>query len=601
MPPAGRLPAREVALLERWIREGATWPQDLRSPAPTRAGLDWWAFQSIARSPGPGASIDRLVQERLKQAGLGFSPPAPPAQLIRRLAFDLHGLPPPPAEVDAFVQDSRPDAYDRLVDRLLASPHYGERMARRWLDVVRFAESDGYEHDLPRMDAWPYRDWVIAAFNQDMPYDRFAREQLAGDALHPDDPGAGIPTGFLVAGGFDSVGAAVQSPFMRAEVRQDLLEDMIGTTFQAFLGLTAQCARCHDHKYDPISLKDYYAVQAALAGAMHWTPKQKRPYFGVRSETPPEVRVLARGSIHAPGEVVRPAVPMLFRNVPPLPDAAGDRPRRLALAGWIGHRDNPLFARVMANRVWGWLMGQGIVSTPNDFGFNGDRPTHPELLDSLASSLADGWSVKGLVRRIVLSRAYRQSAEPDERGLQRDAENRLLWRRSPRRLEAEEVRDAVLAVSGSLNRKMGGPGFQLFTWKENAGALYQPADPPGPDFCRRAIYRHVVRGGEDTLLNTLDCPDSSSTTPKRAATTNPVQALSLLNNSFIDRESERLAARLEAETETLEAAVAHSYRLGLGRSPGADELERVVPFAREHGLRAWCRVLFNLTEFVSLD
>ncbi len=644
MPPKERLPSAEIEVLQAWVRQGAPWTGPaLKPPKPTRAGLDWWSLQPLNRPRVPSLRnthyatrlpdvVDAFVEARLAKERLRPNPPAGRRELLRRVTYDLHGLPPTPEELEAFVQDRGPGAYERVVDRLLASPRFGERFARRWLDVVRFAESDGYEHDLPRLNAWPYRDWVIDAFNRDLPYPEFVREQLAGDALHPGDPKAGIPTGFLVAGGYDAVGAKGASPMMRAEVRQDEIEDMLGVTGQALLGMTVQCARCHDHKFDPIAQRDYYRLAAALSGTRHWEPPFKQPFYGVRSEKPAETRLLVRGSVAAPGEVVTPgAVPALKMLDADL-GSGTDPERRLRLARWITDPANPLFSRVIVNRVWGWLFGRGLVATPNDFGFNGARPTHPELLEWLAGRFASprsqvpgpkddwdgdqkahlasgdragmGWSVKSLARALVLTRAYRRSSHSNQHSsisthqsaIEKDPENRFLWRHAPRRLEAEELRDTLLLVSGKLNPARGGPGFQLFTWKENAGALYTAIDPDDPNCYRRAIYRTVVRGSEDPLLTTFDCPDASNTTPRRSASTTAVQALSLLNNSFTDRMAGAFAERLGKEDP-----VTASYRLALQRNPTAEETSEARAFVAKFGLQAWCRVLFNTSEFLNIE
>ncbi len=614
MPPGKRLPAAETAALADWIRSGARWSggalDPLAATTSTRAGRDWWALQpvravkapsSASGSASPSEVIDAFLEETLRKRGLRPNPPAERSALIRRLSYDLHGLPPAPEEIRAFVEDPSPDAVEKAVDRLLASPRYGERMARRWLDVARFAESDGYEHDLPRLTAFEYRDWVIRAFNEDLPYERFVQEQIAGDALHPGDPRAGIPTGFLVAGGHDTVAEKSVSPMTQADARQDELEDTIGVTSQAFLGLTAQCARCHDHKFDPIPQRDYYRLQAALIGARHPLPGAKVPFYGARSTPPPVVRRLERGSVLNPKEEVTPGGLSALTSLKPDLIASSEPERRLALAKWITAPENPLPARVWVNRVWGWFFGTGLVATPNDFGFQGDRPSHPELLDWLASAFRrQGHSTRSLVRALVLTRAYRRSSDRVAASAQIDAGNRMLWRHASRRLEAEEVRDAMLAVSGRLNPAAGGPGYQLFTWKDNAGALYALRDADGAEFRRRAIYRLVVRGLEDPLLAGLDCPDPSSSTPRRASSVTPTQALSLMNHTFVERESAALAERIRSEgfAET-PAAVERSYLLALGRKPTRDERHRAAEFADRRGLDAWCRVLFNTAEFLT--
>jgi hypothetical protein len=615
MPPGRRLGSREIALLRRWIDSGAAVSvrpvESPRHSPSTRAGLDWWSLQPLRPGPAPGgaaSSVDAFIVSRLRQAGLTFAAEARRPELIRRLTFDLHGLPPTPEEISTFVSDPRPDAYERLVDRLLGSHNSGERMARHWLDVARFAESDGFEHDLPRPEAWRYRDWVIDAFNQDLPYDDFVRQQLAGDALAPDLPEAAIPTGFLVAGGFDRVGATAKAEAFRLETRLDELEEIIGATSQAFLGLTVQCARCHDHKFDPITQEDYYRVAAVFAGSGHYDSQYPVPRYVVRSDRPPTVRLLRRGSPDNPGPLILPGGVAAARVLPNSlykPGADSDPKRRLALAGWITDPRNPLPRRVMANRLWSWIFGTGLVATPNDLGFNGDRPSHPELLDWLAGEFQrSGGSWKRLVRTMVLSRTYRQSADrvplEVEAARGQDAENRLLWRRSPRRLEAEELRDAMLATAGALNPRPGGPGFALFSVKLNAGALYAPEDRDGEEFRRRTIYQTVVRAGQTPLLATLDCPDPSNPTPRREASSSAPQALGLLNDPFVARMAARFADRLEHEARELPARIERSTWLAWGRSPSPGELALGVETASRHGLPAWCRVLFNSSEFMYL-
>ena len=620
MPPkkADRLGAGEVAILKGWVKEGATWSGGALTPGSIttdrRAGLDWWSLRPIRRPVVPEVvdagrvanPIDAFVQAGLEAEGLRPAPEADPRTLIRRMTFDLHGLPPSPEEVDAFLADDAPGAVERLVDRLLASPRFGERQARRWLDVVRFAESHGYEHDSPRPNAWRYRDFVIKSLNDDQPYDRFVAEQLAGDVLAPDDPDAVAATGFLVAGPFDEVGSKVASALMRANVRQDELEDMIGVTGQAFLGLTIQCARCHNHKFDPIPQEDYYRLQAMLAGVRHGGPEaDKLRAYIPRSETPGPVRLLNRGNVQSPGRTVSPGAPSAVRTVSgtfDLSETAPEGDRRRALAGWITDRRNPLAARVIVNRIWQGHFGRGIVATPSDFGFNGTRPSHPELLDWLASELMeDGWRRKHLHRLILLSAAYRRSSRFDPEAASVDADNRLLWRMSPRRLEAEEVRDSALAVSGSLNPTMGGPGFALFEAKTNAGTLYRAVDRDGPEYRRRSIYRTVVRGTEDPLLTTLDCPDASTTTPTRSVTTTPLQALALWNDRFIHRQARAFADRLERESPEPGLRVDRAYRLAFGRPATAAERDRALEFVARHGLASFCHVLLNANEFLLID
>ena len=620
MPPkkAERLASPDVDLLERWVREGAVWSGGALLPGSLttdhRAGLDWWSLRTIVRPEAPRVRrperlanpIDAFLLARLEREGIEPAPEADRRALIRRMTFDLLGLPPTPEEVEAFVRDTSADAREKLVDRLLASPHHGERWARHWLDVVRFAESHGYEHDSLRPNAWAYRDYVIRSLNADLPFDRFTTEQLAGDVLAPGDPDALAATGFLVAGPFDEVGSKVTSPLMRANVRADEIEDMVGVTGQAFLGLTLQCARCHNHKFDPIPQDDYYRLAAVLAGVGHGGPEaDKAPVYVPRHTSPEPTHVLNRGDVQAPGRIVGPGAPGAVRTVSgtfTLPESAGEGARRLALARWLTDARNPLTARVIVNRIWQQHFGRGIVATPSDFGFNGSRPSHPELLDWLAAELVEGgWRLKRLHRLILLSSAYRRSSRFDPAAAGVDAENHRLWRTSPRRLEAEEVRDAVLAVSGSLNPAMGGPGFALFDSRTNAGTLYRPVDRAGPEFRRRSVYRTVVRGTEAPLLATFDCPDASTTTPTRSVTTTPLQALGLWNDPFMHRQSLRFAERLQREAPDPARRVDRAYALAFGRPPRDDERARAVDFAARNGWPTFARLLFNTNEFLFID
>ena len=620
MPPkkADRLASKEIDLLERWVREGAGWSGGalLAGSVTTdrRAGLDWWSLRPIVRPDVPPVRrrewvanpIDAFLLAKLEREGLDPAPEADRRTLIRRMTFDLHGLPPTPEEVEAFVTDPSIDALEKLVDRLLASPHHGERWARHWLDVVRFAESHGYEHDSLRPNAWAYRDYVIRSLNTDLPFDQFTAEQIAGDLLAPGDPNALAATGFLVAGPYDEVGSKVKSALMRANVRADEIEDMVGVTGQAFLGLTLQCARCHNHKFDPIPQDDYYRIAAVLAGVRHGGPEADKAPIYIPSHTPAEpTHVLHRGDVQAPGRIVGPGAPGAVRTIPAtfaLPESAGEGARRLALARWLTDRRNPLTARVIVNRIWQEHFGRGIVATPSDFGFNGARPSHPELLDWLATELVEGgWRLKRIHRLILLSSAYRRASRFDPAAAAVDAENHWLWRASTRRLEAEEVRDTVLAVSGSLNPAMGGPGFALFESKTNAGTLYRPVDRDGAVYRRRSIYRTVVRGTETPLLATLDCPDASTTTPTRSVTTTPLQALGLWNDPFMHRQSFLFAERLQREAPDPARRVELAYALAFGRPPRDSERARAVDFATRNGWPTFARLLFNTNEFLFLD
>lgn len=668
MPPKGKLTDAEKATLRRWIAEGADWGTaslDLfRYTTERRAGYDWWALQPLmnqaASSSGP--TIDSLIRQKLEQQGLQPSPAADRRMLIRRLSFDLLGLPPTPDEVAAFLKDERPDAYERLVDRLLASPDYGIRWSRHWLDAVRFGESQGFERDKIRDNAWPYRDWVIDSLNADMPYDLFARLQIAGDVLRPTDKSAVIATGFLVAGPFDEVGKTQQSAAMKVVVRQDELEDLVSVVGQTFLGLTVNCARCHDHKFDPIRQQEYYQLAAALDGVQHGTQdlsepavreqarnldkeigglqkslreleakksaedsgrieelkrtlaakteqRTKLPVFttyAVLPQTPGITHVLLRGNPTSPGDAVKPGGITTGADRAADFGLAADAPdvaRRTRLAQWITDEQQALFARVMVNRLWHHHFGSGLVDTPNDFGFNGGRPSHPELLDYLAGELirAD-WRLKPLHRLMVTSATYKQSSRFNEQSAAVDAGNRLLWRKSPTRLDAESLRDAILAVSGQLNPQMGGPGYRDFSTYVHNTQFYQMLDPVGPEFQRRTVYRTWIRSGRSGLLDAFDCPDPSTKTPRRAVTVTPLQALALQNNSFVLRMSQRYAERLRNEvSEDPQAQIRRAYQLCYARDPDDAELAALGPFVAQHGAAELCRVLFNSNEFLYVD
>ncbi|MBO0699203.1 MAG: DUF1553 domain-containing protein, partial [Zavarzinella sp.] len=879
---------------------------------PTRAGPDWWSLRPIIRPAPPAVAdlpaganpIDVFVRARLAAAGLRPAPPAGKLALIRRVAFDLTGLPPTPAEVDAFLADGAIDAYERLVERLLASPAYGERWARHWLDVVRYSESHGFEYDRLRDHAWRFRDYVIQSLNADKPYADFVREQIAGDVLTPGTRTGVIATGMLVAGPQDQAGLISASAVVRGRAREDELEDMLGTVGQTFLGVTINCARCHDHKFDPFTARDYYrlkavfdgvfpgdrpvypadeirirqaaagrldaqlaAVQAkigaferdarkqALAhrnpaatdvrlprpmarwtfdrdgrdsvGELHaelkdgariaggrlvvdgkaafatspplsrdltektleacvylpdleqrgggvlsvqtlkgdvfdgivfaerkplqWmagsdfylrtkdlsgpdesaTPAEPihvaityaadgriavyrngRPYgdgyvpeaskspvtfraresrvvFGVRHtggnnaflraeidearlydtaltadqvamsfragveritreelraamseagrrahqaeeeeaarlerevaslrrpeltyganpKQPGPTHLLKRGDVEKPGEAVTPGSPVAVKGPPPvdLPADAPEAERRRRFAEWVVHPENPLAWRVIVNRVWQHHFGEGLVRTPNDFGFNGDRPTHPELLDWLAAWFRDsGARLKALHRLIVTSATYRQGSAFDAKAAEADADDRLLWRFAPRRLEAEAVRDAMLAASGKLNREAGGPSMRPFRVETFNSAFYIPFDEDRSEFNRRSVYRMNVTSSRDPVLDILDCPDPSVKTPRRNATTTPLQALTLMNGPFADRMAAAFADRVRRDaTGGPKDQVTLAYRLAFGRPPTAAEQDRAVnvlrDVLRDAGLKPVCWALLNASEFV---
>mgnify|MGYP001240704644 FL=1 len=570
-----------------------------------------WAFEPLRKVVVPTEEkhpIDGFVRQRLATAGLTPSEPATPKAMVRRLHYDLIGLPPRPEVVLAFERNPTSDAYLKLVDELLASPSYGERWARHWLDVARYGESNGFEYNEPRRNAWPYRDWVIKAFNNDMPYDEFVRMQLVGDVLKSDQEGAAA-VGFLVAGMHNTVLPA--NIVLKQQARADELGEMVGVVGQSFLGLTIQCARCHDHKVDPISTEEYYSFAAAFNGVHHGERQVKGAnppkLFTVKTGKPAVMRVHLRGNAGTLGDEVLPGAVSAVRGLSAnlnLTSATPDADRRRAIADWITHRNNPLFNRVIVNRIWHWHFGRGLVSTPSDFGSSGTRPSHPELIDWLAGWFRDnGYQLKALHQLIVTSATYRQSARANATALQMDRDNRLLWRFSPRRVEGEVLRDSLLFVSGALNPQQGGPGFEDV--KEihfNAGRYYHPIVREGSEFDRRTIYRFTPRGGRDSLLDGFDCPDPSTTTPARTVTTTPLQALSLRNSPFIWRLAKRLAKRLEDEVgEDPAAQVEQAWMLCLGRIPDNDERQRAVGLVREHGMPALARILFNSGEFVVIE
>ena len=625
MPPKSPLPDAEKAAIRAWIAGGATWGSDPIDPyqatTARRAGRDWWSLRpverpeppAVARRDWPRNPVDRFVLARLEAERLAPSPEADRRTSIRRLRFDLTGLPPTPAEVDAFLADTSPDAYEKAVDRLLGSADYGVRWARWWLDLARFGESNGFEHDEPRAHAWRYRDWVVDSLNRDLPYDEFARLQVAGDVIRPRDPGAIEATGFLVAGGYDSVGQTQQSEPARALVRADEIEDVVGTVGQAFLGLTVHCARCHDHKFDPIRQAEYYRFASALDGVRRGNRMlpnvPKGQAFAVSPEPAGVTRVHLRGNPNNPGDPVSPgaiaavAGPSADFGLPP---DAPEAERRKALAAWVASDRNPLFSRVVVNRLWQAHFGPGLVETPSDLGFNGGVPSHPALLDWLASELvANRWSLKAIHRLIVTSATYRQSSRPDPAAMARDAGDRLAWRKAPTRLEAEMVRDAMLAVSGTLDPALGGPSFHdrdVRFAPDTRIVINLEADPARPGLNRRTLYRSWGRSARSGLLDAFDCPDPSTTAPRRAVTTTPLQALTLLNNALVLHLADALAARLAREAGPETGAQVHlAYRLALGRPPDPDEHTRAVRLARDHGAATLARALFNSNEFIYVD
>jgi hypothetical protein len=623
----GRLSTDEIESIRRWIEAGAPWPSaiDLVERSVPRAGADWWSLRPLVRPPIPPVRdrawiktpIDAFVLARLEQENLKPSPPADRRTLIRRVTFDLHGLPPTPEEIDGFVNDSAPDAYKKLVDRLLASPRYGERWGRHWLDVVHYGDTHGYDKDKRRDHAWPYRDFAIRSFNSDKPYGQFIREQLAGDVLYPTDRDAVIATGFIAAGPWDFVGHAELREGTVEKEKTRLLDrdDMVTTTISTFVSLTAHCARCHDHKFDPIPRQDYYRLQACFAGIDRGDrpigPKgsSELVYAAVPVATGPRpIYLLNRGDVEQRGPLLSPGALTCVTGPKPdfeLSNESKEGNRRAALAQWIADRRNPLTWRSIVNRIWQYHFGRGLVEAPNDFGRNGVRPTHPELLDWLASEFRDGGqSMKQLHRLILVSSTYQQSSGPNAKCATIDADNRFLWRMNRQRLEAEEIRDAVLAVSGQLHLKMGGPGFELFRFKDDHSPVYDHSalekinDPAN---WRRTLYRFTVRSVPNPFLECLDCADPNLNVPVRNTTLTALQALTLLNDPFMVKQAECFAERLRRVSSDPCRQVENAYALAFGRPPTPEEQNELLRYVNEYGLANACRLLFNANEFVFVD
>ncbi len=619
------LSRQEVASIRAWIETGADWPRGLVLRDRRLAGQRWWAFEPLATPGAPRVKnrawartpVDALVLFELEKRGLSPSPEADRRTLIRRLSFDLLGLPPTPEEIDAFVGDPSPNAYESLVDRLLVSPHFGERWGRHWLDVVHYGDTHGYDKDKRRDHAWPYRDYVIGSFNADVPYGRFIREQVAGDVIWPGEPRGIIATGFIAAGPWDFVGHVELREGTVDKLKTRLLDrdDMVSSTMATFVSMTAHCARCHDHKFDPITQTDYYRLQAVFAGV----DRGDRPYqiqslptgemvYSALSHAPRPIAVLRRGDVEQPGEAVGPGSLACLPGLPASfvlarPDDEGSR--RAALADWLASPQNVLTWRSIANRLWHYHFGRGIVETPNDFGRNGARPSHPALLDWLAAEIRDhGESLKALHRLIVCSAVYRQSSGGNAAFEAIDADNRYLWRQNRRRLDAEAVRDGVLAIAGTLDQRMGGPGFELFHFKDDHSPVYDHSDPDkvdNPQVRRRSVYRFVVRSVANPFMEALDCADPNLNTPVRSQTLTALQALALWNDLFIVRQSQEFARRLEASQTDPRARLVAAYRRALGRDPSAGELDLLAAYAARHGLAHACLLLWNTNEFIFID
>ena len=603
MPPTGKaLSAEQVSVLKTWIDGGAVWPDELAGKEST---VDHWAFRPVQRPQPPAvrnegwvrSPIDRFILARLERANIAPAPEADRAVLIRRLYLDLVGLLPTPKEVETFVADARPDAWDRLVERLLASPHYGERWGRHWLDLARYAESDGYENDVLRPDAFRYRDWVVGALNRDLPYDQFTIEQLAGDLLPGATDEQKIATGLHRNTLYNSASSADKEEFLTYAVK-----DRVDTTAAIWLGLTFGCAKCHSHKYDPIAQREYYAVYAFFNNTDH----HELPVPGGKALTLKAAKrmthVHLRGNFLQRGEKVEPATP---RFLPPL-TARGQQADRLDLAQWLVDAKQPLPARVAVNRIWQHLFGKPLVPTPDNFGLSGQPPSHPELLDWLAAEfVAKGWSQKQLIRTIVQSSAYRQSARIRPELLSTDPDNRLLARQHRFRVEAEIVRDLALSASGLLDRTVGGPsivppvakdfinGFGAEAWKK-----------PTPERHRRSIYIHVQRTLIHPVLSALDPADPNQPCAQRTRSCTPMQALTLLNDPTFSECASALGRRLTNAEGDPDARLVQAFQLCLGRTPTAAELAILRELVAQPNEAAWtgvARTLLNLEAFTTRE
>jgi mono/diheme cytochrome c family protein len=729
MPPKGKLAGSQIATLTHWVVGGAPYAEQAKpahgSPeAIADARQNFWAFKPVARPTVPAGAtnpIDAFIAAQRTAAGLTPTTPASKATLIRRAYYDLLGLPPTPEAVAAFVADTAPNAYEQLIDRLLASPHYGERWGRHWLDLVRYAETNSYERDGAKPFVWRYRDYVIQSFNADKPYPQFIAEQLAGDEHEQPTAEQLIATGYYRLGIWDD------EPVDPKQAFYDDVDDIIATTGQVFLGLTINCARCHDHKLDPLPQRDYYRMMAFFqnfrrygvrgedsvfsasvreinapttrdderrherakqqheqqirsltkkivaiemiamkdfaevekqdfAAEMNRIPLLKKRVPKIISQAQfddyvnlsrdrktlqehppallaqalvvkesgrqaPPTHILARGNPHAPAAAVTPGFPLMLTTktdavIPTLPAKVPSTGRRTALAAWIGSDQNPLTARVWMNRIWQHHFGKGIVKSANNFGLQGTPPTHPALLDWLASELvSNGWRIKPMHRLIMLSQTYQLGARAVPASLAKDPENDGYWRFDMRRLDAEEIRDSILAVNGSLNRAQFGPSVYPHIPDEVKAGQSRPGEGWGKstpaEQARRSIYVHVKRSLALPMLASFDAADTDFSCPVRFATTQPTQALGMLNSKFLNEQAQIFAELTRKEVgHDHEPQVQFVLERAWQRPPTPAEVNRGVQYlvgTRNHGadgaeaLRRLCLLALNTNEFVYLD
>jgi hypothetical protein len=681
MPPGkGALSAKEIAILRDWINTGAKLGGETTKAAAQPA---WWSFRKPERPGTPTVknalwvknAIDNFVLAKLEQQGLEPSPAADKATLARRAYFDLHGLPPTPEQVDEFVNDKSNEAYAKLIDRLLASPRYGERWGRYWLDLVRYADTSGFETDHFFTTAWRYRDWVIESFNSDKPYKTFVQEQLAADELwstnldlegtlklpkeKQENLRRRIGTGLFTIGSFP-----IEFTYYGDQWRAEWQADAVDTVGSAFLGLTVGCARCHDHKFDAISQRDYYKLTAMFAGSVEreiplgslfdvqtstrnfpllaHAEAMKRMARSARRGTPeyaammqklgeaylrtperpatanvlghdefvPDTHILMRGDFKNKGEKVEPGYLSALNAGPPIVEPK-DVPfvpqRRKALALWLTSPENPLLARVMVNRIWQGHFGEGLVRTPNDFGRQGDAPTHPELLDWLAVEFAErGWSIKQMHRLMMLSTTYQLSSVADKKALEKDPQNHLLSHMKRRRLDGDSIRDTILSVAGTLNPRMGGVGIiPPLTKEEILAARFPnlwPANPDPAEHNRRSIYLQMKRSLTLPMLQIFDAPDSATSCARRESSTVAPQALALMNSDFSAVQADQFAARIRKTAgDNAEASVDTGWKLAFGRSPSAEERQIALDYLQRNSLPRLCLLMFNMSEFIYVD
>ena len=704
MPPKSKLSDEVVADFEKWIAGGAADPREgkvavAHKEIDIEKGRQFWAFQPVKATPAPAVKdagwpktdSDRFLLAALEAKNLKAVADADPRSLIRRVYFDLIGLPPTPEDVEAFVKDSalgtQHSALQKVVNKLLDSPRFGETWGRHWLDVARYGESSGKAANMSYPHAWRFRDYVIAAFNADKPFDRFVKEQLAGDLLPASD--AKIKAEQILATGFLAIGPKAHNERNRQQFEMDLIDEQIDTTTQAFLGLTVACARCHDHKFDPIPQVDYYALAGIfkstetcygtvrsiqsnhpsalvqlpagsgqpagiapmptarrealekqiadmkaelnkLSGADAFgsvtairnrvqianlqsqvdmfekdgTPKLQAMATrerGRASDTP----LLGRGEIDKPGDIVHRGLLQVLTKSQPRITGSG----RQQLAEWIASKDNPLTARVYVNRVWHHLFGQGLVPTPDNFGASGQKPSNPALLDHLAGWFMDnGWSTKKLIRHLMMSHAYQLATAFDAKNHDVDPENVLVWRMSPRRIEAEKVRDSMLAISGQLDLQPTRGSEMMKAGEGNALQLLRFRGPLAPTDAHRAVYTTIVRDQLPEALTLFDFPDPSSVAGERATTTVPAQALYLLNNPFVIKQSEGAADRILASTGSDAEHVKRAYETFFSRPPSEKEAAAALEFLKSYTMRsskrsAWSvftQALFASAEFANL-